>query len=43
MKKYIGTKTVNAKPMLLGEFVKQTGRNPYETTQKFTTILRRDI
>lgn len=29
MKKYIGTKTVSAEPMLLGEFIKQTGRNPY--------------
>lgn len=34
MKKYIGTKTVNAKPMLLGEFVKQTGRNPYVNDPK---------
>lgn len=29
MKKYIGTKQVSAEPMLLGEFIKQTGRNPY--------------
>lgn len=29
MKKYIGTKQVNAEPMNLGEFIKQTGRNPY--------------
>lgn len=34
MKKYIGTKTVNAKPMLLGEFIKQTGRNPYVNDPK---------
>ena len=29
MKKYIGTKQVSAEPMNLGEFIKQTGRNPY--------------
>lgn len=29
MKKYIGTKQVSAEPMLLGEFIKQTGRNHY--------------
>lgn len=34
MKKYIGTKTVSAEPMLLGEFIKQTGRNPYVNDPK---------
>lgn len=29
MKKYIGTKQVSAEPMNLGEFIRQTGRNPY--------------
>ena len=29
MKKYIGTKQVSAEPMNLGEFIEQTGRNPY--------------
>lgn len=29
MKKYIGTKQVEAEPMTLGEFIKQSGRNPY--------------
>lgn len=29
MKKYIGTKQVNAEPMNLGEFIEQIGRNPY--------------
>lgn len=29
MKKYIGTKQVEAEPMTLGLFVKETGRNPY--------------
>lgn len=29
MKKYIGTKQVEAMPMTLGEFIGKTGRNPY--------------
>lgn len=29
MKKYIGTKQVEAEPMTLGDFVQKTGRNPY--------------
>ncbi|WP_130893078.1 DUF2829 domain-containing protein [Paraprevotella xylaniphila] len=29
MKKYIGTKQVEAEPMKLGDFVQKTGRNPY--------------
>ncbi len=29
MKKYIGTKEVQAEPMSLGEFIQLTGRNPY--------------
>ena len=29
MKKYIGTKQVSAEPMTLGEFIEQTGRDPY--------------
>lgn len=29
MKKYIGTKQVEAEPMILGDFVQKTGRNPY--------------
>ena len=29
MKKYIGTKQVEAEPMTLGDYVKKTGRNPY--------------
>lgn len=34
MKKYIGTKNVSAEPMLLGEFIKQSGRNPYANDKK---------
>lgn len=34
MKKYIRTQIVSAKPMLLGEFVKHSGFNPYASTQK---------
>lgn len=30
MKKYIGTKEVEAIPMTLGEFINKSGRNPYE-------------
>lgn len=30
MKKYIGTKQIEATPMTLGEFIEKTGRNPYE-------------
>lgn len=30
MKKYIGTKSVEALPMSLGEFINRTKRNPYE-------------
>lgn len=29
MKKYIGTKQIEAEPMTLGDFVQKTGRNPY--------------
>ena len=29
MKKYIGTKQIEAEPMTLGDFVQETGRNPY--------------
>lgn len=29
MKKYIGTKEVQAEPITLGEFIELTGRNPY--------------
>lgn len=32
--KYIGTKQVNAEPMNLGEFVKQTGKDPYANDPK---------
>lgn len=34
MKKYIRTKNVSAKPMTLGEFIKQTGLRPYASNQK---------
>lgn len=34
MKKYIGTKEVNAMPMTLGEFIEKSGRNPYENDGK---------
>lgn len=34
MKTYIGTKTVKAEPCILGNFVKLTGRNPYENDTK---------
>ena len=30
MKKYIGTKQVEAEPMTLGDFIARTGRNPYK-------------
>ena len=30
MKKYIGTKQIEAEPMTLGEFIEKSGRNPYE-------------
>lgn len=30
MKKYIGTKEIEAEPMTLGDFVARTGRNPYK-------------
>ena len=30
MKKYIGTKQIEAEPMTLGDFVARTGRNPYK-------------
>lgn len=30
MKKFIGTKEVSAMPMTLGEFIKMSGRDPYE-------------
>ena len=29
MKKYIETKQIEAEPMTLGDFVQETGRNPY--------------
>lgn len=29
MKKYIGTKTIEAEPMTLGDFVQKTGKTPY--------------
>lgn len=29
MKKYIGTKKIEAEPMTLGEFIKMSGRDPY--------------
>ena len=29
MKKYIGTRQIEAEPMTLGSFVQKTGRNPY--------------
>lgn len=34
MKKFIGTKEVSAMPMTLGEFIKMSGRNPYENDGK---------
>lgn len=34
MKKYIGTKTVKAMPMNLGQFIEKTGRNPYQNDGK---------
>lgn len=34
MKKYIGTKEVEAIPMTLGEFINKSGRNPYENDGK---------
>lgn len=34
MKKYIGTKEVEAMPMTLGEFINKSGRNPYENDGK---------
>lgn len=34
MKKYIGTKQVEAMPMTLGEYIAKTGRNPYEKDGK---------
>ena len=34
MKKYIGTKQVEAMPMTLGEYIARTGRNPYEKDEK---------
>lgn len=33
MKKYIGTKQVEAMPMTLGEYIKKSGRNPYQNSQ----------
>lgn len=30
MKKYIGTKQIEAEPMTLGDFIARTGRNPYK-------------
>ena len=34
MKKYIGTKQVEAEPMTLGDFVAKTGRNPYKNSDE---------
>lgn len=34
MKKYTGTNEVYAKPMILGEFIKKSGRNPYQNDGK---------
>lgn len=34
MKKYIGTKEVEAMPMTLGELINKSGRNPYENDEK---------
>lgn len=34
MKKYIGTKKVEAEPMNLGEFINKSGRNPYANDGK---------
>lgn len=34
MKKYIGTKQVEAMPMTLGEYIVRSGRNPYEKDGK---------
>lgn len=34
MKKYIGTKQVEAMPMTLGEYIATSGRDPYEKDQK---------
>lgn len=34
MKKFIGTKEVSAMPIKLGEFIKMSGRNPYENDGK---------
>lgn len=34
MKKYIGTKEVEAMPMTLGELINKSGRNPYENDGK---------
>lgn len=38
MKKYIGTKQVEAEPMTLGEFINKTGRNPYAGTDKERSV-----
>lgn len=32
MKKFIGKKQIEAEPMTLGEFIKQSGRNPYSNS-----------
>lgn len=34
MKKYIGTKEVEAMPMTLGEYINKSGRNPYANDEK---------
>lgn len=43
MKKYIGTKQIEAEPMTLGDFVQETGRNPYgkdiETMKKPSKVI----
>ena len=45
MKKYIGTKEVEAIPMTLGEFINKSGRNPYRPIRlgiwnTFCTLMR---
>lgn len=37
MKKYIGTKQIEADPMTLGDFVAITGRNPYKNPDEHDT------
>lgn len=37
MKKYIGTKQIEAEPMTLGDFIAKTGRNPYKNPDEHDT------